>query len=377
MPLLQDAGFTFKLIVVDMRPLIVVTLIITALALLKIYVWDKEESSNPPARSTSSAARSSAVVPVNIYIAQETATDNTIFSSGTIVPNEEVELRSEVSGRLTSLNIQEGRFVQKGQLIAKLNDDDLRAQLKKIEYEEQLAEQIEARQRKLLDINAISKEEYDLAMNQVNTLGADRELLEVQLEKTEVRAPFSGYIGFKNISEGAYVTPSTSIATLVQSNPVKIDFAIPEKYASDVSVGREIIFEIDGTDDQFSAKIVAIDPRVDEDLRTLRLRAMADNGLGLLKPGMFVRVTLPLGSRESIMIPTEAIVPVLKGKVVYLVKRGLATETPVVTGIRTDRTIQVLDGMTVGDSVIVSGLMSVKNDLPVRVQGVVNLTVAP
>lgn len=377
MPLLQDAGFTFKLIVVDMRPLIVVTLIITALALLKIYVWDKEENSNPPARSTSSAARSSAVVPVNIYIAQETATDNTIFSSGTIVPNEEVELRSEVSGRLTSLNIQEGRFVQKGQLIAKLNDDDLRAQLKKIEYEEQLAEQIEARQRKLLDINAISKEEYDLAMNQVNTLGADRELLEVQLEKTEVRAPFSGYIGFKNISEGAYVTPSTSIATLVQSNPVKIDFAIPEKYASDVSVGREIIFEIDGTDDQFSAKIVAIDPRVDEDLRTLRLRAMADNGLGLLKPGMFVRVTLPLGSRESIMIPTEAIVPVLKGKVVYLVKRGLATETPVVTGIRTDRTIQVLDGMTVGDSVIVSGLMSVKNDLPVRVQGVVNLTVAP
>ncbi len=360
-----------------MRPLIVVTLIITALALLKIYVWDKEENSNPPARSTSSAARSSAVVPVNIYIAQETATDNTIFSSGTIVPNEEVELRSEVSGRLTSLNIQEGRFVQKGQLIAKLNDDDLRAQLKKIEYEEQLAEQIEARQRKLLDINAISKEEYDLAMNQVNTLGADRELLEVQLEKTEVRAPFSGYIGFKNISEGAYVTPSTSIATLVQSNPVKIDFAIPEKYASDVSVGREIIFEIDGTDDQFSAKIVAIDPRVDEDLRTLRLRAMADNGLGLLKPGMFVRVTLPLGSRESIMIPTEAIVPVLKGKVVYLVKRGLATETPVVTGIRTDRTIQVLDGMTVGDSVIVSGLMSVKNDLPVRVQGVVNLTVAP
>ena len=361
-----------------MRPLLVVSLIITALIFLKIYVWDADKKSTPgQTNAPGMQAKSGGALPVNIYIAEETLTDNTIYSSGTIVPNEEVELRCEISGRLVNLNIQEGKYVKKGQLIAKLNDQDLRAQLKKIDYEEQLAEQIEARQKKLLDIDAISKEEYDLAMNQVNTLGADRELLEVQLEKTEVRAPFSGYIGFKNISEGAYITPSVSIATLVQSNPVKIDFAIPEKYASDVSVGQEVLFEVDGTDDQFSAKVIAIDPKVDEDLRTLKMRALAGNGLGLLKPGMFVRVSVPLESRKSIMVPTESIVPVLKGKIVYIMHKGMATEVPVKTGLRTDRSIQVLDGISLGDSVIVSALMSLKANLPVRIEEIVNLPVAP
>ena len=361
-----------------MRPLILVMIIIAALVLLKIYVWDKETTSGPPAGTSGSGQnRSSAVMAVDVYIAEQTSIDNTIYSSGTIVPNEEVELRCEISGRLVKLNIQEGKYVQKGQLIAKLNDDDIRAQLRKIDFEEQLAAQIETRQKKLLDINAISKEEYDLAMNQVNTLGADRELLEVQLEKTEVRAPFGGYIGFKNISEGAYITPTISIATLVQSNPVKIDFSIPEKYTPDLKVGLEVIFEIDGMSDQFLAKVIAIDPRIDEDLRTLRLRAQADNGLGLLKPGMFVRVTVPLGSRESIMIPTEAIVPVLKGKMVFVMKGGVAIETEVQTGLRNDKNIQILEGLSVGDSVIVSGLMSLKADLPVRVQEVINLMAAP
>lgn len=361
-----------------MRPLLVVALIITALVLLKIYVWDAQDTASPQAGPNTSGSRSAGgALPVNVYIAEETMTDNTIYSSGTIVPNEEVDLKAEVSGRLVGLNIQEGSYVKKGQLIAKLNDQDLLAQIKKIDYEEELASQIEARQKKLLDIDAISKEEYDQAMNRVNTLGADKELLQVQLEKTEVRAPFSGYIGFKNISEGAYITPSTNIATLVQSNPVKIDFSIPEKYVNDIESGQDIIFEVDGTDDQFSARVIAIDPKVDEDLRTLRIRALTNNGLGLLKPGMFVRVSVPLGSRESIMIPTEAIVPVLKGKVVYLMREGKAEEVAVRTGVRTDRTIQILDGIGVGDSVIVSALMSMKPELPVSLQEVVSIQTAP
>lgn len=360
-----------------MRPLLIVSLIIAALVVLKVYVWDADKKAEAPPRTGARASGGGGALPVNVYIAEETITDNTIYASGTIVPNEEVELRCEISGRLVDLNIQEGSFVKKGHLIAKLNDQDILAQLKKVDFEEQLAEQIEARQKKLLDIDAISKEEYDLAMNQVNTLGADKELLQVQLEKTEVRAPFNGYIGFKNISEGAYITPSVSIATLVQTNPVKIDFSIPEKYTNDVEVGQDVRFEIDGTDDQFSARVIAVDPKVDEDLRTLRIRAKTDNSLGLLKPGMFVRISLPLGSRESIMIPTEAIVPVLKGKVVYLLKGGKAEEVAVKTGLRTDRMIQILDGIGIGDSVIVSSLMSLKDQLPVRVQEMVAIQTAP
>jgi len=356
-----------------MRPLIAIICVIAGLALLKVYVWDKEEEKDlsmfSPGKSSSSKGTG---LLVDIYVADEVTTDNTIYASGTIESNEEVELKSEVSGRLVKLDIREGAFVRKGHLIAKLNDDDLVAQMKRLQFEEELADQTEARQRKLLDIDAISKEEYDLAMNKVNTLSADKELLEVQLEKTEVRAPFNGHIGFKNISEGAYITPSVVMATLVQTNPVKIDFSIPEKYTNRVNVGLPISFEVDGTDDKFPAKVIAIDPRVDEELRTLKLRAKADNSLGMLKPGMFVRVNLPLESTESIMVPTEAIVPVLKGKVVYVMQEGKAREVEIRTGLRTEKAVQVIEGLEIGDSIIVSALMSLKNDLPVAVQGVTN-----
>ncbi|NND08625.1 MAG: efflux RND transporter periplasmic adaptor subunit [Saprospiraceae bacterium] len=345
-----------------MRPLIVIIAIILGLGALKIYVWDtesiEETSSAKPKASASS-------LPVDVYVAAEVSTDNTVYASGTIVANEEVELQSEVSGRLIALHIKEGGFVRKGQLIAKLADDDLQAQMKKLEYEDQLANQIELRQQKLLDIDAISKEEYDLAVNKLNTLQADKELLQVLIEKTSVRAPFNGRIGFKNISEGAYVTPGVVIANLVQTNPIKVDFAIPEKYANSVSVDAEITFEIDGVDDRFIAHIIAIDPSVDEDLRTLKLRASANNSLGLLRPGMFVRVELPLESQRSIMVPTEAVMPILKGKIAYVKKNGKANEVKVSTGLRTDRNIQILDGIEVGDSVIVSALMTLKPDLPV------------
>lgn len=351
-------------------------LIIVGLAMLKIFVWDRKAS---PGDSTPMPHRESQdrSLAVDIYVAENSLIDNTIYASGTIVPNEEVELKSEVSGRLTELYLDEGRYIRKGQIIAKLDDRDLLAQIKRIEYEEQLASQTEARQKKLLDIDAISREEYDLAMNQVNTLSADKELLAVRLDKTQVSAPFGGHIGFKNISVGAYLTPNTVIATLVQTNPVKIDFAIPEKYASEVSTGQEVTFEIDGTDDRFAAKVIAIDPKVDEDLRTLRLRAKTRNDLGLLKPGMFVRVEVPLEERSSIMIPTEAIVPILKGKMVYVKRNGMAVEAEVTTGLRTDQKVQILDGLTVGDSVIVSALMSLKAQLPVRSQAVVNDQLAP
>lgn len=305
---------------------------------------------------------------VSVYVAQFENINNIVYASGTVLPNEEVELRAEASGRLVKLNMKEGSVVAKGQLIAKIKDDDLKAQLKKLEYEEALAKQIEARQKKLLEINAISKEEYEISANKINTLSADKELIKVALEKTELHAPFSGKIGLKSISEGAYVTPATTIATLTQTNPVKIDFTIPEKYSTQIRIGKPVKFEVDGQDGNFSATITAIDPKVDPNLRTLRIRAIAQNPANRFIPGMFVRVTADLNASNSIMIPTEAIVPVLKGKKVFVVKDGKATEVMVQTGLRTDKKIQILDGLSAGDSLITSGIMSLKKDSPVKVK---------
>jgi membrane fusion protein (multidrug efflux system) len=347
-----------------MRPLLLIILAIVVLYLLKVFILDEDlvEPGYTPIKKESNA---SAGLPVDIYIAKEENKTNTIYSSGTIIPNEEVNLTSETSGRLTKLNIKEGGYVQKGQLIAKLNDEELVAQIKKVDYEEQLAEQTKTRQKKLLEINAISKEEYDMAVTRVNTLSADKDFLRAQLEKTSIIAPFHGRMGLKNISNGAYITPNEVITTLVQTDPIKIDFTIPEKYTQKITIGQEVQFTIDGSNQIFTATVIALDSKIDENLRTLRVRARTPNKKGLLYPGNFVRVIIPLGDESSIMIPTEAIIPILKGKKVFVMEDGLAIEKFVKTGLRTELRIQVEEGLSIGDSVVVSALMTVKPNMEI------------
>ena len=356
-----------------MRPLIIIFLIVIAMYLAKVFVIDASKQEADPVVSASISQKTeSSRLPVDIYIAREVDKSNTVYASGTIIPNEDVEIKSEVAGRLEKLRIKEGGYIKRGEMIAKINDDDLEARLKKIEYEEELAEQTETRQKKLLEINAISKEEYDMAVNRVNTLSADKELLMVELAKTSIKAPFSGRMGLKNISEGAYVTPGSVITSLVQTNPAKLDFSIPEKYANKIKVNQDVSFTIDGEADLMSAEVIAIDPRIDEELRTLRIRAKTNNSDGRLLPGMFIRVEVPLGDEKSIMVPSESIIPILKGKKLFVMKDGLAREVEVKTGIRTDTDVQIEEGINIGDSIIVSSLMAVQKNTPVAVRKIVD-----
>ncbi len=339
-----------------MRPLIIVGSILALLVLGKLFIWEKKEvPKTPKGGNTSAPAQRVSTISVSFD-----NSDQLVFSSGTLAPNEEVELRSEYSGRLVKLNLKEGTFVKKDELIAKIKDDDIVAQVKKVTIEQALANQIEARQKKLLEIEAISKEEYEISLNKVSTLKADKELLEVQLAKTEIRAPFSGRIGLKYISVGAYVTPNTLIATLVQTNPLKIDFSIPEKYLTKVKLGQEVSFEIDGTTSQFFSKIIAIDPRIDPALRTLKIRGITNNSSGKLLPGMFVKVKLNIGKESSLMIPSETIIPVLEGKMVYLMRNGLVEPIMIETGLRNEKMVQVLSGLSEGDLLITTALMTLK-----------------
>jgi membrane fusion protein, multidrug efflux system len=358
-----------------MRTIFLVGGLIAFLALGKIFFFDKsgtEKGGGGPivagAKGGGGKGGGGSALPVNVYVVKTETLENSLNASGTIVPNEEVELKAEISGRLIQLNIREGSYVQKGQLIAKINDKDLRAQLSKIEYNEELARRIEARQKKLLDIEAISREEYEITANNIRTIGADKEVVQAQLEKTEIRAPFSGTIGLKNISEGAFLSPGTSVVTLVQTNPVKVDFTVPEKYSRYIRLGSTIAMSLDGDNATYSARVVAVDPKVDAELRTLRVRAVTPNPGNRYVPGMFVKVQANLEANNSaVMVPTEAIVPVLKGKKVYIVKNGKAHELLVTTGIRTDQRIQVTEGLQPGDSLIVTGIMGLKAETPVKV----------
>jgi membrane fusion protein (multidrug efflux system) len=368
-----------------MRTFLIIIAVVVVLVLGKIFLFKKPDIGGGAGGGSSASKggekgkdakpsdgkdmkNAAPAVGVNVFVVNLENLDNVITSSGTIFPNEEIELRAEASGRILTLNIKEGSRVAAGQIIAKIKDTDLQAQLKKLNFEIELAKQTEARQKKLLDINAISKEEYEITANKINTLNADKELIEANLEKTVLKAPFAGKVGLKNVSQGAYVTPTTSLATLVQTNPVKVDFTVPEKYSTLIKVGRAIKFEVEGQSEPYYANVVAIDPKIDPNLRTLKLRALAKNPVDRLVPGMFVKVTVDLDIAKAVMIPTEAIVPILKGKKVYVVKEGKAKEIMVETGLRTDKKVQVTSGLSVGDSLIVSGIMALKKDSPVKVK---------
>ncbi len=358
-----------------MKPLLTILFAVLILILFKVLYLDKKESKEDKQvvlREVPANTGTANAILVDIHVARKAETANIIYASGTMVANEEVEIRSEINGRVIELRIDEGSKVAKDQLIARLDDRDLRAQLKRLEFEEELASQTEARQRRLLEIDAISKEEYDMAMNTVKTLSADKELLLVNLDRTRISAPFHGRIGLKNISLGAYITPQELIANLVQTDPIRIDFTIPERYSSKVKLNQSFTFNVDGRDENFEARVVAIDPKIDEELRTLRIRAITSNKNDLFLPGMFVRLTFPLDAEESIMVPTESIVPILKGKKVYVINQGRAEERIVTTGLRTDRNIQILDGVSEGDSIITSALINIVQGSPVAIKQIIN-----
>jgi len=236
-----------------MRTILTIIAVVVVLVLGKIFFFKKpeEKGAGGPGGGGAAAGRGGekgkgggpggaggpgggAPTAVNIFVTGFATLDNAVTSPGTVFPNEEVQLMSEAAGRLVVLNIKEGSRVASGQVIAKIKDTDLQAQLKKIHYQIELAKQTDARQKKLLEINAISREEYEITSNTLNTLAADKEFLETSIEKTVLKAPFAGKISFKNVSQGAYVTPSTILATLVQTNPVKVDFTIPEKYSTQI-----------------------------------------------------------------------------------------------------------------------------------------------
>lgn len=294
--------------------------------------------------------------------------DNNLSLSGSIEANEQVEIRSEVSGIVERIYFQEGSSINKGQVLFKVNDLELRAQLRQASTREGLASENARRAQLLLQKEAISQEEYDLARADLKSAEAQTQLIEAQIAKTSVRAPFSGKIGLRSISPGIYITPSMLIANLVNTSKLKITFSIPEKYATQIKKNTSLYFTVAGSKKKYNAKIYAIEPGVSIATRTIQVRALAENKDGNLLPGLFANVEMPLDIiKDAILVPTEAIIPVQNGKKVFISSGGKAKEVMVETATRTDASILVLSGLKAGDTLLTSGIMSLKNDVPVKV----------
>lgn len=306
--------------------------------------------------------------PVTFYVVKGQDFSNTISLSGSIEANEQIEIRSEVSGIVENIAFTEGSAVSKGQVLFKVNDIELRAQLAQAKTKESLASENERRAKLLLQKEAISQEEYDIASADYRTAKAQTQLIQAQIGKTTVRAPFAGKIGLRSISPGTYVTPATLIAKLVSTNPLKITFSIPEKYATEISKNNTITFTVPNVKETFTAKIYALEPAIEATTRTLQIRALTDNSSGKLLPGTFANIELPLKNiKDAIIIPTEAIVPIQDGKKVFIANHGKAKEVKVETLTRTDKDVVITSGLKIGDTVLTSGVMSLKDEADIKI----------
>lgn len=307
-----------------------------------------------------------APVSVDITIAETQKVEKQIEVNGTVLANDFVELHPEVNGRITFLQIPEGKLITAGTIIAKLNDADLQAQLAKANAQLELAVINEKRNKQLLAIKGMNQSDYDASLQQVKSLQADVAYTKSLIEKTIVKAPFTGQIGLRQVSVGAYINTTTTIATIQKLDQLKLDFTIPEVYATYVSVGKKVnIATASSNGTNLTGIITAIEPQIIAASRNLKVRTSFK---GKVLPGAYAKVYLAeSNAKPSIMVPSNVIIPDSKSKQVVVVKNGQAKFVNVQTGYRTQTAVEITKGLEVGDSVIVAGMLFVKDGSKLKI----------
>jgi len=342
------------------------TLTYLSLAALLIACKGKKDTPSPTGKNQGPTI-------VDVIIAGSSNITNTIEVSGAVVPNEMININPEISGRLLYLNIPDGGRVAQGTVLAKINDADLQASLNKTKVLLDMAQKTEQRLKKLLDIKGINQADYDVAFNQVNSYKADLAVTQAQIDKTVIKAPFSGVLGLRLISPGAYVTPATALSTLQQVDRVKIDFNVPEIYAGLIHKGATVMVQSNESNTKRNAVIVATDPQINATTRNLKVRAILSGSA--INPGTFVKVFLQSSSgRNVIMVPTNAIIPDAKAKKLIVVKEGMGMMVDVETGLRSAGMAEITKGINMGDSIVVTGVLFVRPKSPVKIRSVKKLS---
>jgi membrane fusion protein, multidrug efflux system len=345
-------------------------LIVPALFALSALFSCKEKKKDGPAAPAAGMQRGGPIQ-AEAFVVRTKSLSEQLEVPGSLLPFETTEIRPEISGRIVELNIPEGRAVTKGTLLVRLFDGDLQAQLKKLEVQLSITEKTAERQKELLKINGISQQEYDLNELQVSNLRADIQLLKVDIERTRIRAPFNGQLGLKNISLGAYVTPTNVLTSISQVNNLKLEFTVPEKYSEEMRRGKSVNFKISGTNKIFSANVLATESSIEANTRSLKVRAVVKGGDAALVPGAFANVALNLGkNNEAMIIPSQAVIPQARNKRVILYRGGIAEFKVVTTGIRDSTFVEVTDGLKVGDTVVLTGLLAIRPDSKINLSKV-------
>ncbi len=336
----------------------------------KIFSKDKNDSP-----LISSEAKSSSGKPLNIVaqVLQYTSLNDLVYTTGSLMPDEEVDLSFETSGKITKIYFQEGTLVKKGDLLAKVNDEPLQAELKKLQAQLPLANDRVFRQKSLLERDAVSLEAYEQVTTDLEKLKADLELIKSRISQTELRAPFDGVIGLRLVSEGTYASPTTVIARLTKISPLKLEFSINERQANQIRPGIPVAFRIQGDLNEYNATVYAMESAIDMRTRTLKVRASYPNAGGKLKPGISAAISIRMKQIDNTLtVPNQAVIAEMGRDIVYIYKDGIARQVALSKGIRTESQLQVLKGLDAGDTLIVTGIMQLRDGMPVKIDKIID-----
>lgn len=336
-------------------------------------IWYQQPKVNEELTASSSSApggkgggRGNQPLNVNACVIRPQMLTDEYVTTGLILPDEEVDLSFETSGKIVEISFAEGTSVRRGQLLAKVNDKPLQAQLKRLEAQLELAKNRVYRQEQLLKKDAASQEAYEEAKTNLATLEAEIEGVRVNISLTELHAPFDGIIGLRQVSVGAYANPSTIVAKLTKISPLKIEFSVPERYARQIRKGVNMDFTVEGFQTPFHAEVYAVESSVDRDQHVFTARGLYANSGHKLLPGQYASILLKKEEiPDALVIPSESIVPEMGVDKVFCYRSGKAVPVEITAGIRTAGDVQVLSGLHVGDTIITSGTLQLRMGLPV------------
>lgn len=373
---------SFKIQILTMNKKTKITLIAVILLLIAIMVfYPKIKTFISPNEGTVVPSNTNTIsgdgtgkraLNVNVQILKPQNLTDVIRTKGLLIPDEEVDLSFETSGKITEIQFKEGGIVKKGQLLAKVNDKPLQAELKKLEAQIPLAEDRVFRQKSLLAKDAVSQEAYESVNTELEKLKADIELTRSRINQTELRAPFDGVIGLRQVSEGAYASPTTIIAQLTKISPLKIEFSVNEAYVNNIKAGTPLIFTFDNDLNTYEATVYAVESNLDKLTLTLKARALYPNVGGQLKPGQSTNIEIRLHEiKNTLVIPSLSTVAEMGKDIAYIYKGGKAHQVKLNKGMRTASSVQILNGLNVGDTLIISGVMQLRDQLPVTIDSYV------
>lgn len=291
-----------------------------------------------------------------------------VAAVGSLKSNESVVLRPEIAGRIAAIHLREGMPAAKGAVLVALDASTQAAELRQAEANLALSQANHRRTEELYEKKFVSARARDEAGANLKVLEAAVALAQARLQKTQIRAPFAGIVGIRNVSVGDYVKEGQELVNIEDIGALKADFRLPESYLSRLRKGQSVEVSTDAMPGQtFKGTLDAIDPLLDASGRAISLRARLENPDLKLRPGMFVRVRLAFGGeRQGLAVPEEALVPAGNDNFVFRVAEGKAQRVMVKVGQRRDATVEITEGLKAGDEVVSAGQLKLRDGVPVR-----------